>query len=388
MEAPPLKLDLFAVIIFLGVIQGLFLSYFFLNKKTRQKLSNLYLGFLMLTLSLVILEIHMVYTGYMYQVIWIDNFSEAFTFAIAPLMYFYINSSISGKSPKRIWIHMIPMLFWLIYSIWYFIYPFEIKQLYYLQQNYPNIAVDIPYVDHDVDPLRIRNYILELTMLQFLAYLVASLIYIKRSFKSLGISFFTRGVSSISWLRNFILLMFAVFISVGIASIFFESDLGMYIVGSLISVVIYATSFNVIRSSDFFKENAPDPFHPKIKYEKSALQETEKEVILDQLKQCMEVDKEFKNNLVSLPSVSKKLNIPVHHISQVINEMLGQTFFEMIANYRIEESKSILEDPSKEHLIIEEIAEEVGYNSKSAFNRSFKKIVGITPSEYKNNWGK
>jgi AraC-like DNA-binding protein len=388
MEAPPLKLDIFAVIIFLGVIQGLFLSYFFLSKKIRQKPSNLYLGFLMLTLSLVILEIHMVYTGYMYQVIWIDNFSEAFTFAISPLMYFYIYSSISGKSPKRVWIHMLPMFFWLIYSIWYFIYPYEIKQLFFIYHNYPDIPVEIPEVLPDDDPIGLRKYILELTMLQFLAYLIASLFYIKKSFKTLGISFFSSGISSISWLRNFIFLMFAVLISVGVASSYFEGDLGMYIVGSLISAVIYATSFNVIRSSDYFKENIDDPFHPKLKYEKSTLQDTEKELIIEQLKQCMEVDKEFKNNLVSLPSISKKLNFPVHHISQVINEKLGQTFFEMIAVYRIQEAKSILEDSSKEHLIIEEIAEEVGYNSKSAFNRSFKKIVGITPSEYKNKWMK
>ena len=62
---------------------------------------------------------------------------------------------------------------------------------------------------------------------------------------------------------------------------------------------------------------------------------------------------------------------------------MDMSFYEMIASYRIEESKSILADPSKIHHTIEDVADDVGYNSKSAFNRSFKKIEGITPSEYR-----
>jgi len=77
------------------------------------------------------------------------------------------------------------------------------------------------------------------------------------------------------------------------------------------------------------------------------------------------------------------LNAPIHHISQVINEKLNQSFFEMIATYRVEEAKILLKDPSKKVLTIEDIADEVGYNSKSAFNRTFKKHTGMTPSEFR-----
>jgi YesN/AraC family two-component response regulator len=59
------------------------------------------------------------------------------------------------------------------------------------------------------------------------------------------------------------------------------------------------------------------------------------------------------------------------------------TFYEMIARYRIEEAKSILLDSTQNQLTMEDVADEVGYNSKSAFNRSFKKIEGKTPSEFK-----
>ena len=199
----------------------------------------------------------------------------------------------------------------------------------------------------------------------------------------MGYSFFARRKKPISWLRNFIFLMFAILVSLVVVKSVFEADIGDYLIGSLIALVIYATSFNVIKASDFFQENVPDSLHPRKKYEKSPLQDEEKEVILQKLMRCMETDKDYRNNLVSLPSVSKKLNSPVHHISQVINEKMDKTFFEMIAHYRIEEAKSLLKEPSEIQLTIEDIADEVGYNSKSAFNRSFKKHTGMTPSEFR-----
>ena len=298
-------------------------------------------------------------------------------------MYLYIYSSIKKPPPKHVWIHLIPMILWFVYCIWYYVQPMELKQLKFLMYHFPEGGLTFPDKPYHEDPLGLRDYILEMGGLFFTAYLIASIFLIKKTFKSLGLSFFTEKIKTIGWLRIFIFFMFAIMISVIISDLLFVADVGTFIIGSIISIVIYATSFNVIRASDFFQENVADPFQPKKKYKKSALQDEEKNLILTKLIQCMEVDKDFKNNLVSLPSIAKKLYSSVHHISQVINEKLDQTFFEMIASYRIEEAKSILGDSSQDHLTIEEIADEVGYNSKSAFNRSFKKIVGITPSEYK-----
>jgi AraC-like DNA-binding protein len=242
------------------------------------------------------------------------------------------------------------------------------------------VKPDTPYYG---DPLGLRTYVNEMVMLQLTTYLVVSVLFIRKSFKALEVPFFATRIRPVSWLRNFVFLMFAILITFVGVKFIFEADIGDYLIGSLISVVIYATSFNVVRASDFFKESVTDPLHPKKKYEKSALQEDNKTAILNQLKQCMEKDKDFKNPLVSQPFISKKLGVPVHHISQVINEKLGQSFFEMIATYRIEEAKILLRDASHDQLTIEDLADEVGYNSKSAFNRSFKKHTGITPSEFR-----
>ena len=55
-------------------------------------------------------------------------------------------------------------------------------------------------------------------------------------------------------------------------------------------------------------------------------------------------------------------------------------FFEMVAEYRVSEAKSLLRDHP--NIKVEEIAEQVGYNSKSSFNTAFKKLTGTTPSEF------
>jgi AraC-like DNA-binding protein len=55
-----------------------------------------------------------------------------------------------------------------------------------------------------------------------------------------------------------------------------------------------------------------------------------------------------------------------------------------VNGYRIEEFKLRVENPQFQHLTLLGIAYDVGFNSKTAFNRSFKKITGMTPRDYFN----
>ncbi len=57
----------------------------------------------------------------------------------------------------------------------------------------------------------------------------------------------------------------------------------------------------------------------------------------------------------------------------------------MIASYRVEEAKTILKTELGKKLTIEEVAEQVGYNSKSAFNTAFKKFTSQTPSAFRDS---
>lgn len=90
---------------------------------------------------------------------------------------------------------------------------------------------------------------------------------------------------------------------------------------------------------------------------------------------------------LTLESFSKKIHIQSRKISLVINQLFNKNFHQFINEYRIKESIKLLDLDEK--IIIEELYTKVGFNSRSTFNRVFKEIYSISPSEYlkkKNNY--
>jgi len=77
------------------------------------------------------------------------------------------------------------------------------------------------------------------------------------------------------------------------------------------------------------------------------------------------------------------LEIPAHHLTQALNEYLNKNFYTLVNEHRIEEAKQMLRNPRYNHLTVLAIAHDAGFNSKSSFNMTFKKWVGVTPSEFR-----
>ncbi len=96
----------------------------------------------------------------------------------------------------------------------------------------------------------------------------------------------------------------------------------------------------------------------------------------------MEHDKLFLNNELNLPTVAEKLEISIHEASFLINEAAQDNFYNFINKYRVEEAKKLLASAKMEELNIVGIAFASGFNSKTTFNTTFKKVVGISPSQY------
>jgi AraC-like DNA-binding protein len=377
------NINLFAFLIFLGIIQGLVLSYFFLNKKNRVYQANIFLGLLMLAFSLISLDIFLCYTGYMANLAWLDNYSESFVFAVGPLFYLYVKASLKGKVQASQVLHFLPFVFYTLYNLLYILQPASFKYNAYVHAYYPELYIDAASPRFNSDPLYLREYLPEIVIAFLLIYILFSFLTIVNAFRSEHVSLFSKRYKNLSWLRNFTFSLFLLLLINVMVKLAFGPDIGDYLVSSLIAILIYGTSAHVIRSSAFFTEHLGSSATASKKYAKSSLSEEDKIEILRRLTDGMEHDKYYRNNLVSQSQVSKKLLIPAHHISQVINEKLNQTFFEFIALYRIKDAEQMLSDQDNNHLTIEDIAEAVGYNSKSAFNKTFKKITGKTPSEYR-----
>jgi len=75
--------------------------------------------------------------------------------------------------------------------------------------------------------------------------------------------------------------------------------------------------------------------------------------------------------------------IPSGSFDGLIKIKLNKNFFELLAFYRVEHAKKLIREDKHAKLTVEELAELVGYNSKSSFNTAFKKNSSKTPSEYR-----
>jgi len=378
-----LRLDIFALFIFLGVCQGLFLSYFFLKKESRVNKSNFYQGLFLLSLSLLIADILLNYTGYMVKVIFIDNFSEPLNFAIAPLFYLFLRNTVNSKKSKQDWMHFILFALYLLYSIFYFIQSNEFKYNSYIWCYHPDWEYIESTVIYSDDPLGIRNFINESTLIYFLVYISLSISLIAKKYKELGKTVFTSAKNQLNLYRSYIIHFIIIIILFVFVKTYFGRDLGDYFIASYVSLLLYIISYNVINKSVFVNNKGKSVLETK--YSKSTLTEDQKNEILNNLTQLMEKDKYFKSNLASLEEISKKTGFSKHNVSQAINEKLNKNFFEYLAYYRIEEAKKLLLENQYQNTTIDEISEIVGYNSKSAFNNSFKKIIGTTPANYRKN---
>ena len=122
--------------------------------------------------------------------------------------------------------------------------------------------------------------------------------------------------------------------------------------------------------------------NPKIKYEKSGLDEEKAGKIYSQLVGCMTNQKFFTDSELTLAALAKTLNVHPNHLSQVINSYEGKNFYDYINYHRVEEFKKLAPLPGNRNYTLLSLAYECGFNSKTSFNMNFKKVTGFSPSEY------
>jgi AraC-like DNA-binding protein len=102
------------------------------------------------------------------------------------------------------------------------------------------------------------------------------------------------------------------------------------------------------------------------------------------LKQYMVEEEPFLDPSLTIQELANQIDIPFRALSVLINHHMDQHFFDFVNEYRIQKAMVILKDQSRSQLTVLEILYEVGFNSKSSFNTSFKKYTNLTPTAYRN----
>ena len=131
------------------------------------------------------------------------------------------------------------------------------------------------------------------------------------------------------------------------------------------------------------QKSRQDDAAKKPKYQGSTLSEEDKQRLNAELLHIFDDVDEVCSESFSLNRLAELTDSTYKNVSQVINELHGMSFKQVVSNYRIREACRRLSDKANYgNLTIEGIAESVGFKSRSSFVQAFKRVVGISPSEY------
>ncbi len=329
----------------LGVVHGLFLAVFLLIYKKGNRTSNQILSILLLVLSFrvgksvfleftVDLDVKMVFIGL------------GTLMAIGPL-YFLFSRSATNKTfelKSKYLLHFIPSLAGILFGFW--------------------------LNDHRVEalPKLVFLFLFLGYYIHYLVYLLVTFSYVLKQ-RKIGLNDNT---------YHFLRLLFFGLLLIWIAYVLnLFDDLIPYVVGPILySIVAYVISFVVFHRG----------YIAKLDYSKYKTTSVSEEQIHQLFKRVLEIvaeDKQYRDSNLTLKSLSESLKVSTQVLSMVINQQSELNFNNFINHYRIEESLELLRDPQYQNHTIASVAFEVGFNSISSFNTAFKKQIGKTPLDYR-----
>ncbi|MEM7551481.1 MAG: helix-turn-helix domain-containing protein [Bacteroidota bacterium] len=191
---------------------------------------------------------------------------------------------------------------------------------------------------------------------------------------------FSNTVNQLKWLKmmwygmSLILVLVTLFIV--ILFFFFTSIYRRhmdYLYVLPISILVYIVSYKLSGVSWVQPET-------KLKYEKSGFQTSEIESLKAKIYKNLKANKLYLNQELRLKDLAEELEMRPHHLSELLNQHMSITFFDLINRYRVEEAKNqMLSNP---HYTLLQIAFESGFNNKTSFVNAFKRFEGMTPSDY------
>ena len=119
---------------------------------------------------------------------------------------------------------------------------------------------------------------------------------------------------------------------------------------------------------------------PGAKYQRSALTADQAGRIAARLEAAMARDQLYLDPALSLHSLAQRLSISPNHVSQTLNETLGESFFDYVNRWRVLAAQPMVRSGTSTIL---DIALSVGFNTRSSFYKTFRRVTGLTPGAYR-----
>jgi len=364
------------IISILASFQLLFVSVFLIAHKKGNRTNNRLLGLVFLLFSLSLGDFSLRISGIEFRHQLIHLIDDGFFFLYGPLLYFYVRRVVYIDLRWRVkdLLHLIPYMIYCIYLVYTSVVLDQEEQQELTQKI---VTASLPAWIYLVG---ISIYIYIIAYL-WLAYRTVNTYrsIIKNRFSSLE-------KINLNWLR-FIIHSFAAITTIAmIHNVIPVLGNFVFLYSTLIFLLIF--TFFFINRVLVKALNQPEIFagielqEAREKYTGSHLKADETEQYYTQLLSILEEEKLYLNPELTLQILAEYLNISSKVISQVINQRSGKNFFDFINSYRCEEAKNLMMTPDPKVTILE-ILYQAGFNSKSSFNKEFKKLNGNTPSEYR-----
>ncbi|MGE8434799.1 helix-turn-helix domain-containing protein [Chryseobacterium joostei] len=199
----------------------------------------------------------------------------------------------------------------------------------------------------------------------------------------------TEGID-LNWLEYIILVLFAVNIIYVIYNLFYDPKSLNFFINTVFLLVIYCVGYYSLKEKEIYPLEEKQREELISINEDSDSEDVKRKLISDeellkiktQLERIMNIQKPYLDSELNLIKLAEMLSVSTHHLSYVINTGFGKNFFQYINEFRVEYAKKLLKETDSK-LSILGIAYESGFNSKTSFNTTFKKLTGQTPSEFK-----
>lgn len=380
------------VLLITSIGQTLFASILLFLSKNGNQVANRFLSAFMLTLSIALtsfflFDFWMLYLPQMVLVYF------PMLFLLPPLLWFYIKKLTGPEikiSVKLVLIHILPAVFVLLALIPFYLLPgIEKLEWYYGRSNqYVQFGAIQTWLTTIMRPLKF------VPMVQGLIYVFMSYQCLKNHKTNIENQFSNIENISLRWLKYLVITCAGIYIFslltyfVGVSQVSSQLLWVMNIsIGcALLSIFGYfgITQKLIYDSNISSLDSAPltsvESLSEK-KYKSSPLSDSHVEEFYKELLEYMDSAAPFLNPELTIGQLAQELRMSERDLSRVINQKSSKNFLEFVNTYRIESAKKALQE--KEYKTVLELAMMVGFNSKSAFYETFKRMTNTTPMRYK-----
>lgn len=365
-----------------GIFIAIFLEALLLAKKNKSRTDKVLAIWLFLIIANQTFN-YFLFSGEMYQYPHWLGVDFPLPVVIGVFLYFYVRE-ITGNSLKNVGIillHLLPTLSLVLLAI-----PFYgltgAEKVYVFENEGAGFEWYVTFSSI-------------LIPLSGLVYALWSLWLIKKHQLRIQHNFSNTDRKELQWLKY----LSIGFVIIWIVSIFFDSTI---IYSAVVVLVLFIGFFGISQLNIFYapvveiSENldatigksdgvqAPRTRTITKRYAKSGLNIEMAGEIYRKLTDFMNDGTLYKNENLTLSELAKRLGVHPNHLSQVINEQEGKNFYNYINAIRIKEFIRLASLPENKKYTMISLAYDVGFSSKSTFNKHFKSYTGTTPTVFFN----